>query len=759
MRKLALLFTFLISSFIAQAWPHNRYGGCLSYEYVGNGKFVFHLEFLVDCSTTGYSLGYNLGGVNVQYVGSTPADELCDTSSSCYLPDGTEKMMIQHYVSDTTTVLSPNPGSYREFSVNVSYTRVPTVNYSSTYSSIILVARMYPNGFPRSSARVDLRGSRFVPSQSNQRMNMPSYVDNGDSLYHELSSVRATTNLFGTYAPGYSYSSPFMRPFTLNSSTGTVMVDSLIPGASYVVAQKVSSYFQGALSSEVDCDRVYTVDSLTSVPRTYPNVNFSFNRPVSFSADQSHIRAFVPKGDSLLLQMFCTDPEGDPVDAQWDSYFVNGPAPTFTPQAGWANPSALSSLGMNLNWKPDSSTVSGIHRAILRFRDNSCPRNVRTYVVDLLTDDIGAVPRDTLRTCTGCPVEIPAFNATGDLKWYPYYGLNNAYGFPCVIAPYQDNLYTLYSDGVPVYEVYFEVIAPPPPVVDFVSNQFRVVDPRPYNNFDWYLWNVHVDSIRSELDPSVVSGEYWARTQVDYCVKKSNTYSNALNSEYKAFVWGDEIDLFETMQVSDQFGFGLIRNGNSAQWMQQLILPGVRVDQDDVLRLQVYRDNQLEYVDTFETRDMYSSVVYFPPSNQLVDLLMTRNVFYRFEIECLSGHVDIPFGDSLDVSVTNTKHGFRLVNAMNSLGQSGSIPFVLKTTNGVGVSEENRMITWYPNPCRDEIHLEGIEEGAAFSITDASGRTVLQGIVDDSHDLHTSALLPGMYILHVNNMSFKLVHE
>jgi len=59
-----------------------------------------------------------------------------------------------------------------------------------------------------------------------------------------------------------------------------------------------------------------------------------------------------------------------------------------------------------------------------------------------------------------------------------------------------------------------------------------------------------------------------------------------------------------------------------------------------------------------------------------------------------------------------------------------------------------KTMSW-PNPCKDVLHLK---EKAAVTLTDLSGKTVLQQATP-ANDINVRSLAPGVYLLHVNGSS------
>ena len=68
----------------------------------------------------------------------------------------------------------------------------------------------------------------------------------------------------------------------------------------------------------------------------------------------------------------------------------------------------------------------------------------------------------------------------------------------------------------------------------------------------------------------------------------------------------------------------------------------------------------------------------------------------------------------------------------------------------------NTQLNVYPNPCRDILHIEGIEEGEEISIYNMQGQLQLS---TSGSQLSTLNLAPGIYIIRSGDKTTKFIRE
>jgi peptidyl-prolyl cis-trans isomerase B (cyclophilin B) len=94
----------------------------------------------------------------------------------------------------------------------------------------------------------------------------------------------------------------------------------------------------------------------------------------------------------------------------------------------------------------------------------------------------------------------------------------------------------------------------------------------------------------------------------------------------------------------------------------------------------------------------------------------------------------------------NKKHFWRVASEINGIAGAYSPAFAFTTGTAVGIgSEQNGVISIFPNPASNRLFVQGLEN-FAFEIYDGIGKLVLTGTADESA-VDISSLEAGMYLL------------
>lgn len=68
-------------------------------------------------------------------------------------------------------------------------------------------------------------------------------------------------------------------------------------------------------------------------------------------------------------------------------------------------------------------------------------------------------------------------------------------------------------------------------------------------------------------------------------------------------------------------------------------------------------------------------------------------------------------------------------------------------------------ISIYPNPAKDEIFVKGIKGSQNYQIYSADGKLIRNSIYEAHNSIKVSELIPGVYILKINDMNFKFLKK
>ena len=86
---------------------------------------------------------------------------------------------------------------------------------------------------------------------------------------------------------------------------------------------------------------------------------------------------------------------------------------------------------------------------------------------------------------------------------------------------------------------------------------------------------------------------------------------------------------------------------------------------------------------------------------------------------------------------------------------SGSDTIVINVdVNGILSHQQSGAYSIYPNPVSSELHIEAINkfETVKYTIVEAQGKVVLEGIYEFNSTIDVSSLAKGVYIIQIENM-------
>jgi len=99
----------------------------------------------------------------------------------------------------------------------------------------------------------------------------------------------------------------------------------------------------------------------------------------------------------------------------------------------------------------------------------------------------------------------------------------------------------------------------------------------------------------------------------------------------------------------------------------------------------------------------------------------------------------------------NTKYYVRAY-ATNNVNTVYGEEVTFTTLNASGLNDtENLQLTLYPNPATEAFRIKGLNGISTLSLTDLSGRTLIQKQVSDNEAVSVSTLPTGVYILKIKN--------
>ncbi len=442
--KLCALFITLGLLMLSHvSFANHLIGGEITYECLGNGKFIFRLKFYRDCN--------GIPPLSTLYIhNNSPSQQLIpvdlvaqnDLSPQGFLSNGLTTCPT------CTAGIPSNPilGLVEEYiyeSAPIQLNGVPssfgwTFTYSDCCRSSTIANLLQPDttGFLFRTVMYPYNGQNMYPcfDSSPQFYEKPNVIscagsevnfshlasdDEMDSLRYEFASPY--NNLFDTvaFAPGYSISSPLPGPLqnsanipaTLDPKTGAMSFKSFT-GGYFTSVVKVSSYKCGAKVSEVSRELAFIVN-LNCPPidggqeNHIPNLVPPFQDPVTGMLTSYADTVFA--GDTVLFQINASDFDLflngtsqvlklDAFGMQFGTNFTdtqNGclipPCATLSPPPPISSPFFVNS---QFNWNTATSHI-GYSFECVQFKntyyfnmsssDNYCPANARNSKVISIT--------------------------------------------------------------------------------------------------------------------------------------------------------------------------------------------------------------------------------------------------------------------------------------------------------------------------------------------------------------------------------------
>jgi len=119
------------------------------------------------------------------------------------------------------------------------------------------------------------------------------------------------------------------------------------------------------------------------------------------------------------------------------------------------------------------------------------------------------------------------------------------------------------------------------------------------------------------------------------------------------------------------------------------------------------------------------------------------------------------FGDGFVSKTLNPTHNFHDTGEHHVCltvftCDSGTYCSYIQTTTGVPTITWMENVTVYPNPVRDQLFIEGAENGTRFELINIVGQHLLSGLItDNKQSINVSNLIPGMYIIQLINANGK----
>ncbi|KAB2805476.1 T9SS type A sorting domain-containing protein [Phaeocystidibacter luteus] len=751
-----LLLLFSLQSF----GTHTHVGSAaLTYEYVGNNRFVFTLQTVSFCPHAMSSYPIH-SSVTLTDGTVLSLDTSFFLSPGCAMPCGADttgnpEAVLAIYKSGQILVSKPPAGGTTFIFVSTGLRPSVPTNVGST-TSLYVTATMYPEGYPRSSAQVDIasQDEAFEPSTP-ITIRMPSFSLQGDSLHRELAPSLLNTGMPHTYTGSLSFQAPVDGFVNYDNLTGELTSSGLPANVYNYIAQKVQSFSPFGLSSSIHWERGARAFTSYTAPTTTAQLKVSHDPSlqVTSNPDSTFITLYVNRGDTAELDFNLFTTVGTTIEYEHTIYGSNGSDVDVYTKPGFVNPSPfIPQIRFSIAYQPDSTSQS-MSTVMLTAHDNACPTLPHYVQVNLVTSSIPMPVPDTVYGCLSGDVILNTSVSGGD--WVPNDSIQKLGATTYRHTVNGSKLLIYYVNGVPVQSAWVIGANLPNPTFGTVNGGPGLTNANQFLGADWYYFDVLVDSNILVLPSTSAWGNYQPMAYTGQCVKWGplSAYQRP-NSVITQFMKDKLATAYETLPVGTQISWEVEKDSPGNLWPQSLIFPGAHgVGQ---FAIEVDSSGVVIYSDTTEAFGPYAKRMTFPHAYEGINMLWSNGRSFKFTATVVGGDMEVPVGDLYRNG--EAYGGFLHKNNTNLPDSSWYfMPFVLQTYSGVGVDEFSRA-EWsvYPNPASDFLQVEGIDEIQHFTIINQFGQIVLSGEVSDKA-ISLADLPGGIYFIQIDDQVERFV--
>ncbi|NVK29279.1 MAG: T9SS type A sorting domain-containing protein [Flavobacteriia bacterium] len=755
MSKLLSAVTFLLCLLFSlqSLGSHTQVGSvALTYEYVGNNRFVFTLQTVSFCPNHMSSFSQHSSvslnnGINLQLDTSYFLSPGCSFPCSSN-PSGAPGAVLAIYKSNPIKVNLP-PAGGTTFSFSSTILRAATSSNVGSTTSLYVSATMYPEGYPRSSPQVDIasQDEAFEPNTA-ITLRMPSFSLEGDSLHRELAPSRMSANNLHSYAGTLTYQTPVDGFLNFDNATGDLTSTGLPANVYNYVAQKVQSFSPYGLSSTIHWERGARAFTSYTTPSSTAQLMVSHDPSlqVTSNPDSTNITLFVTRGDSAELDFNLFTTVGSTIEYENTIYASNGSDVDVYTKPGFVNPSPfIPQIRFSVSYKPDS-TSQQVSTVMLTAHDNACPTQPHHVQVNLVTSSMPMPVPDTVYGCFSSNVVLSATVAGGD--WVPNDSILKTGATTFTHTVNGSKLLTYYVNGVPMQSTWVIGVNLPNPVFGTVSGGPGLTNANQFFGADWYYFDVLIDSNILVLPSSAAWGNYQPLAYTGQCEKWGaiSAYQRP-NSVITQFIEDKLATAYETLPVGTQMSWEIEKDSPGNLWPQSLIFPGAHGAGQ--FAVEVDSSGVVIYSDTTEAFGPYAKRMTFPHAYEGINMLWTNGRSFKFTVTVIGGDMDVPVGDLFRVQEA---YGGFIHKNNTKLPDSTThfMPFVLQTYSGVGVDEFSH-VEWsvYPNPASEFLQVEGLDESRQYKIINQFGQLILSGEVTDEA-ISLNDLPSGIYFIQID---------
>ncbi len=402
----------------------------LTYQYIGNNKYVFTLTAYRDCQSAKdiNNIIINYSAVSCKLQGTFPLryrTQLVEVSTTCpgvqtdcSDPTSPNKGYQRYVFQDTFQVAQKCADwvfSWQECNRNTAISTINNPGLTCLYVQSTLNNTFGPVSSPQFSDP-----SIYIPWEQNSSLNLGATSINADSLQFSFITPKSSAIANVVYNPGYSASNFIQSstPITLNPSTGVISnVDptAVTNGVATVTALLIKQYKNGVVVGTVERDveaiifnnnnSLPILSGINNIPKDSV-ITICAGQPLCFSL-QGHDP---DKGQKVLVSVVD--------DSQLPGVTITG---TGLEGAVIADTVYADTAFIKVCWKPLITDAGDKHLSI-KIQDDHCPvvgEQIYNYIVRVLPTPDVIFGTDTAVACSSLPLTFkpPVIGGALPLKY------------------------------------------------------------------------------------------------------------------------------------------------------------------------------------------------------------------------------------------------------------------------------------------------------------------------------------------------------
>ncbi len=787
MRKLLALGLILFSF---NAFSTHLFGGEISWKCNGNGQYIFHLKLYRECGVPAATLPNNTSITGPFGLIPVSVQTQLDISPSCYgsgivvcgaSPAGAGAMEMYAYKSAPVSLAGTPPPSGWSFSYSDCCRSGLIINAGT--GAFFIESKMYAGPGGCNSSPYFVENPAVGINEYNKSLSVMALAPNvSDSLYYDLIAPQTAASTLIVFNNGYSASSPFPNPST-DTANGPVVIDhefglvnmdinNLNVGGAFVYGVKVEQWRNNMLLSEVFRDMTiigrsgtwpnnapfFSLDSANFNPNSLPAINAFVGDTVYF--EFSGLDVDYQNGTSGWQQI-SFDAKGRALDSTWGGVanYVNSPNIFPINQVGF-NRTIRNRVGFNWVLAPEHTAGSVTsHYFNFSFSDDQCPFNgIRNVPVKIIVTPVASISADTIKICQGDSASLVASTKSGNYQWSPSNGLSSTTASTPMASPASSQYYYLTDPSNPGFidSVFVAVTSRKPFSLAFAAGQLSLTDSTANATKTWFYNGIPFNYPFDTLTPFGL-GDYYVIGRTGACQYITDTISITSGMSFSVTAPDNGGYSGSPSVHTGSLGVTFAVNQNvNVSWVS---IPGItdlygKTGGYD-LNLKVYDDTQTEIFSTDVTIARPIDNVLKVPTN----LNFMANLDYTIVVSGDTGYA-FSLYDNMALPATPQNVGFTVKALLGgNAGQFPTTPVTYALPISLGIDrtvslDELSENDWgiYPNPAREQIHIDGLNGASTIELHDVNGKVVRSISLEKDQrevNINRGELPPGLYFVKV----------